>query len=298
MAALTVVMALIGTLPMGGLILLFLPLPLIILTYEHGLRSAVLALAVAAILLGFLGHPSLALTVFLFDGLVGIVMGSAMQRGEPAWRLFGQALLAGAVGLCSMWLLSKLLFRQDVFVLTMQGFEAAITEAFKFYQGLPLAAEQLELVKQMQEAMLQLVELAIPSLILMSILLSLFVNFQASRKIIALQGGSVAGLPPFASWRLPWYLVWFFIAALLLGGAGESLFQKVNFNIYILMMFLYVLQGLAVAAHLVGRGSLSRFWQGIILALAFLFFSQILFFVGLFDTWFDFRKLDRAKRGE
>jgi uncharacterized protein YybS (DUF2232 family) len=108
----------------------------------------------------------------------------------------------------------------------------------------------------------------------------------------------VAGLPPFASWRLPWYLVWFFIAALLLGGAGESLFQKVNFNIYILMMFLYVLQGLAVAAHLVGRGSLSRFWQGIILALAFLFFSQILFFVGLFDTWFDFRKLDRAKRGE
>ena len=185
LAAVTVAMALIGLLPLGGeLVLLLLPLPLSILTYQHGWKGAVLPLLVASLLLAFLGHISLALAVVLFYGLMGIALGNSLRKDAPLWIVFGGSAAAGAGGLASLWLLGKLIFKQDAFALMQQGLKTALGEAFKLYKSMPLASEQLKLLQQTQKMLLEMVDLAIPAMLALGLLLLLLVNFQASRKII------------------------------------------------------------------------------------------------------------------
>jgi uncharacterized protein YybS (DUF2232 family) len=297
LAAVTVAMALIGLLPLGGeLVLLLLPLPLSILTYQHGWKGAVLPLLVASLLLAFLGHISLALAVVLFYGLMGIALGNSLRKDAPLWIVFGGSAAAGAGGLASLWLLGKLIFKQDAFALMQQGLKTALGEAFKLYKSMPLASEQLKLLQQTQKMLLEMVDLAIPAMLALGLLLLLLVNFQASRKIIVSLGGSVVALPPFARWRLPWYMVWLFIAAFLLRSIGKGWLYQLSLNVYIVTMFLYVLQGLAIVAGQLSKWGLSRPMRTLILLLAYFFFGQILVLLGLFDTWFDFRKLGSAER--
>ena len=296
LAAVTVVMALLGMLPIGGEIsLILLPLPLTILTYEHGWRKAVLPLVAAAILLGFLGQLPLAFAVLVFYGLMGVVMGDALKKEEPLWRLFGQSLLAGTIGVVILWLLGKVAFGQDVFALMQKGMHEAMASAMKFYQSMNLSSQQQAMLEQMQKAIGELLDVAIPSMLLLAVMMLLVINFQVSRKIIGRMGGTVAQLPPLVRWRLPWYLVWIFIASFLLTGlGGGTIIYKLSLNIYVITMFLYGLQGLAVIANLFGRWGLTRSIKIFLMIVVFFIFGQLLVFVGLFDTWFDFRKLERA----
>jgi uncharacterized protein YybS (DUF2232 family) len=296
LAAVTVVMALLGMLPIGGEIsLILLPLPLTILTYEHGWRKAVLPLFAAAILLGFLGQLPLAFAVLFFYGLMGVVMGNSLQKEEPLWRLFGQSLLAGTLGVVILWFLGKVAFGQDAFALMQKGMHEAMAGAMKFYQSLNLSSQQQAMLEQMQKAIGELLDVAIPSMLLLAVMMLLMINFQVSRKIIGRMGGKVAQLPPLARWRLPWYLVWIFIASFLLTGfGGGTIIYKLSLNIYVITMFLYGLQGLAVMANLFGKWGFARGIKILLLMMVFFIFGQLLVFLGLFDTWFDFRKLERA----
>jgi uncharacterized protein YybS (DUF2232 family) len=297
LAAVTVVMALIGMFPIAGdLSLILLPLPLTILTYENGWRKAVLPLFAAAILLAFFGQWLLAFSVLFFYGLMGIVMGSSMQKQEPLWRLFGRSLLAGTGGIVLLWLLGKLVFRQDAFALMQQGLNEAMAGALKLYESMNLNSQQLAMLEQMQKALTELMNVAVPAMLLLAVMLLLLVNFQVSRKIIRRMGGDVSQLPPFTNWRLPWYLVWIFIASFVLASTGQGTIPyKLGLNIYMLTMFLYGLQGLAVAASFFAKWSLGRGMKTFLLIVVFFLFGQLLVFLGLFDTWIDFRKLEQAR---
>lgn len=296
LAAVTVVMALLGMLPIGGeFSLILLPLPLTILTYEQGWRKSILPLLASSIILAFLGQPMLAAAVFFFYGLVGVVMGNALKKDAPLWRTFGQSILAGTIGVVILWLLGRAVLKQDAFVLMQKGFREAVDGVLGIYQKLDLSSKQLALLEQGQEMLLEIVDVAIPAMILLGISMLLLINFQVSRRLIERMGGKVRPLPPLAYWRLPWYLVWVFIGCFLLTGfGGGTFFYKLGLNLYLLTTFLYALQGMAIMAHFIARLRLARGLKVLLLFMIFLAFGQLLVFLGLFDTWIDFRKIGQS----
>jgi uncharacterized protein YybS (DUF2232 family) len=99
--------------------------------------------------------------------------------------------------------------------------------------------------------------------------------------------------PEWWRWELPEQLVWAFIGAGGLYLTGRPGLQAVGLNGLIVLLALYFLQGLSIAAFVFKRYQLPRTLGA--LSVVLLLFQPLLALVvagvGLFDVWFSFRRL-------
>jgi len=106
-------------------------------------------------------------------------------------------------------------------------------------------------------------------------------------------------LPKFSLWQIPWYLAYGFIFGLIGVLFGEYFgpygffAYAVGLNLLLVFGTLYLVQGLAVINFFMDQRSMNSLARGAVVLLAI--FIQVLFqgisWLGVFDTWFDFRKL-------
>lgn len=102
------------------------------------------------------------------------------------------------------------------------------------------------------------------------------------------------GLPPFARWRLPFYLVWALAAGIGLLVTRRAPWADVGLNLTVLAAAILSVQGLAVQFHLSRRllppVGLVVYWTLMGLAFVPLLVTSVL--LGLADQWRDLRRLD------
>jgi uncharacterized protein YybS (DUF2232 family) len=110
-------------------------------------------------------------------------------------------------------------------------------------------------------------------------------------------GAAPRPISGFWTWRSPFSLVWVFAAGLagvLLGGAP---LRGIGANLLFFASMLYLGQGAAVLFVQFRRKRVPAAFQLLFLAVALLFAMPVFVLLtvgaGLFDTWFDFRRLDR-----
>jgi uncharacterized protein YybS (DUF2232 family) len=96
-------------------------------------------------------------------------------------------------------------------------------------------------------------------------------------------------------WKAPEFIVWFVIAGglILLLPVGDL--KLAGINLLIVTGTIYFLQGLAIVAFYLERWKLPFYVNGFVYAVLFLqqFASMAMVVLGLFDVWFDFRKLGK-----
>jgi len=111
-----------------------------------------------------------------------------------------------------------------------------------------------------------------------------------------------APIPRFREWQLAWYLAWGFLIGLaatvsygFFQGDQGRIALYVGLNLLVIFGSVYMIQGLAVAYWYLERLKLAGPVRAMLIALALL--AQALFLVltwiGVFDTWFNYRKLKR-----
>jgi hypothetical protein len=141
-----------------------------------------------------------------------------------------------------------------------------------------------------------LVEL-LPSLLLLSVLFNLTVAYFLSSKLGSKVGCHIPALPHFSRWRLSDY----FLGTVLLGAIFSLLHHPgvriVGHNLLAFGAGLYFFVGFSVAEFFLVKLNLPRLLKLLFYLLIFL--GQVLSLVllgvlGLFDSWFDFRKLRRG----
>ncbi len=105
-------------------------------------------------------------------------------------------------------------------------------------------------------------------------------------------------IQPFSQWRMPEWLVWFWIAAGAACFISRSLYSAMGMNALLVISFIYMISGISTAGFLFERFRLPRWlrwftwivvglqWYGLLLLVA----------LGLSDTWVDFRTRFRADR--
>ncbi|MCD6307690.1 MAG: DUF2232 domain-containing protein [Candidatus Latescibacteria bacterium] len=128
-----------------------------------------------------------------------------------------------------------------------------------------------------------------------------WLSFLAVRPVMAKFGEDPEGIPSFHDFRLPFHVIWLFLAAFGLLLSEIGLVFPVAMNLLIVTACLYMMQGLAVVVYYMNRlgvGRLPRvlFWLLFFVTIAFT--GLVLLFIGLFDTWFHLRSRGTAGAGQ
>ncbi|MDI3280255.1 MAG: DUF2232 domain-containing protein, partial [Bacillota bacterium] len=270
LAAITVILATVGLyLPIGYLSLV-IPVPIIVLVYRHGLEAGILVSVVAALLTGVLSHVLQGTVMVLALAAVGLAIGEAM-RGQLTP---GQVVAVGTAASLVVTLLTLglvfWLFGINELAELSKLLEESLRLSGDFYLRLGLVKP--EQLKQWQEALLHAFRTLLPSSLLLSAALTVYVNHWLAQKVLYKLGQPTPGFPPFAEWRLP--ALWRWPGVLLLAAAvGMHLLpspvaKAAGSNLLLLLAVIYYVQGLSILWFFLRQYRVSGFLRVVILLLA------------------------------
>ena len=299
LVAITVIMALIAVyMPVAGMVATLLwPLPIIVLIVRHGMKYGLLSIAAAAIIMTILITPASAVHMAAAFGPTSLALGYGFYRHLPASRILLYGMLASLAGIFLTAGLTLAL--TGINPLAMSKQLAAMTESteavFEMYAAMGMDASELQRLQEEFSNAMNYVALLIPVVLLLTGMISAWLNFAVGGRVLRRLGHDVAVLPPLDEWRLPKAILYLFAFALvgLYWGSSRDieLLQQVSLNVYVLSTIAGFIQGVAVLSKLL-RNRLRRwlFW----LIVVFIFFngaiSQLLAVCGLFDMLFDYRR--------
>jgi len=281
--------------PMAGLIgSAFIPVPLIVFHAKLGRWAAKLIAGTAFGCALLLGGP---LEGFFFGELllIGFVMGELMGRRGSLEKTAAVVCIAvilaslGAVLIASLW--------------TGQGPLAAVSETVRqhlelsllLYQQMGLSQDQLDFLENSLDIIQRVLVGILPALVIGSTLMVTWVCLLVSRRLCQRQNLPFPDFGALDRWKAPELMVWGVIgsgALLLVPSIGAKL---LGLNGLIVFMVIYFFQGIAIVAYFFQKKQIPRVARGVLYGLIAI--QQVVMLavigVGFFDTWFNFRKLEK-----
>jgi uncharacterized protein YybS (DUF2232 family) len=170
-----------------------------------------------------------------------------------------------------------------------RSFLVAIQEAGGVSQEVPLLEDALQ-------RLVPLMAKLAPGGVLASLLIISWLNLLILRRYRRLHKPSFAVWDEWSRWKAPEHLVWGVIASgfVLFLPAAPAL-KTVSLNVLVVLGTVYLLQGMAVLGFYFDRWKVPRFLRALLYGLVLLqqIATLLAIFMGLFDMWFDFRRLSQ-----
>ena len=287
-----------GLLPVLGVFLsLLCPVPFVLLRLRHGVSAMILALALTTLALGGLASPRQGLLFLLEFGVSAVFLAEGLRRGSRP-----EVVVTGVAALLTLGGIGVLVLTSDQWASPLaaiaQQVEGLLADMEALTARIGLSGEAAAPLYGSATRSRAFLLMAFPGLFFAGSLLT------ASGYILLLRGLTPrwaaqpggATLKPFR-WELPELLVWVFLGAGILYLTGLPWLQATGLNLLIILVALYFLQGLSIAAFLFQRFHLPRFLGALSVLLLFFqpFLALLVAGVGLFDVWFAFRHLSFPK---
>lgn len=299
LAALTVILLLPTIyLPLLGMITLFIwPVPITLLGVRHGLRTSVLAMLTAGLIVSILTHPITAGSLLLWLGLLGLALGYCFRRQWSPFRTLGVGTITVLISTLLLFLLSFFLLGVNPFSEGQLLMAESSAQVLEFYKGLGIAPEQLDKMQEQYQQMVEMFRYLLPATLLLGSVATAFINFSVARVVLGKLGQKVPGFPPFHTWRFPRSLLWGYLAGIVLVLAGdyygEDLLLEIGMNIQVIFNLILLLAGLTVVHNLLRR---YRLHTALLVVATFIllfnpFFSSLLSLLGIIDIVFNLRRL-------
>lgn len=258
-------------------------------TRKYGLKTS-LRLALLSIVITyalFLPEHSLTVAVYVKVALMGIILGDTnFFPGSFSRRLvvvaFPGVMLALIFGLP--------VILRGVPADIIERFRSEALEMYKAFMSEDQAINSANNAVDMFKGIFQ----AGFSVMVLGSLLYAWLSFHACRFLMARMGGTFDELPPFHLFRLPFHAVWVFLASFAALLAEYEPVFPIALNLLVIMVVLYLVQGLSVVMYHMNRLSLGRLPR--ILFWLFFFFTIVfsgifLIGIGLVDNWFNLRAI-------
>lgn len=278
---------------LGVFLSLLSPLPFVLLRLRHGLPGLALALTLTTVALGGLTSVQQGLAFLLEFGLPAILLAEGLRRASRP-----EAVVTGVAALLTLGGVAVLALASDQWARPLaavsQHVEALLADMEAFTLRMGLSGEGPPPLLGSVEKLRTFLLMAFPGLFFAGGLLTASGYVLLLRSLIRRWPAQLGGLtPPPFRWELPEFLVWAFIGAGILYLTGLPWPQAVGLNVLIILLGLYFLQGLSIAAFLFQRFHLPRLLaaMSVMLLLFQPFLMLLVAGVGLFDVWFAFRRL-------
>jgi hypothetical protein len=252
-----------------------------------------------------LAYGSLA-SELLTLAIPAMLMLPLIERSVSFGNVLMAALLVALPGFAVTELASRAFLGASYFADQFAQFEQMKVAVIAYYQHTPgVPAEALDGVRRGMEILTEIFTNFLPAKAVISIIIFFVLSilmfgrlrawgeFRRTREVSA-----SAGVYLFRNFSLPDWLLFAFVLSGL-APLATGMLQKVASNVLVVVLFLYLLQGLAIFRSLMASIGISG--MGLLFAflmLGFLSFTAgigpiLLTIAGLFDSFFDFRKFRR-----
>jgi uncharacterized protein YybS (DUF2232 family) len=277
---------------LGIVVSLLAPTPILLAILRYGLRIGLLSLGLSTLSLALL-FGSFQSTIFLAEyGVMALVMAEAIRR---QWSVEKTVLASTALpSVASAAVLVLLISSVDLNLGTVkQHFEEGLSQAFHQFLSEGDGPSKDALRTHIQEVFRTVVQL-LPALFVLSTAAGALLNYG----VVRILWRRLEGQPPLpemklAQWKAPEVCVWVLIAS----GIGSFVpfpsLQIVGLNMLLLVSLIYLIQGLGVMVFYLNRTSVPPILRSltfILLVIQPLLLLGVAAF-GLFDLWFDFRRI-------
>jgi uncharacterized protein YybS (DUF2232 family) len=279
------------TVPVAGLLPgIFTPLPVIFYSVKHGPKvgAGIVLITAAAIAAGI--DPGSGLLYLFQDGLVSLLLPLFILSGKGVARAQMLAVSATFVAILLAAVTYGVVTGIDLQSQLVKGIEKSIAQTIALYQQSGVKGDELEALRQAMKQGGALIERIFPAMSLVSLAGIAGLNVLALDRLRA----RLPGLPEFGDFsrfRNPDPLVWVLIVA----GFGMLIpaeaAHRVAVNVLVVTLFAYLLQGMAIVQHLVGRYAVPtamRYLLYVFLALQPYLLVGVAA-LGVFDLWGNFR---------
>jgi len=294
--------------PVIGIITIFLcPVPLVFMAIKYGYKSAILTGMVTAFLI-FVSSGPLQAIFFLFSfGVTGVSIGTFLRKRYKVGFIMAATTTISLLSTLVFLIISSNIFGYPLDIVRFGSIMAKTMEQkkadlIKSFETSRLPKEEIEKNKQALEQMilyLRSLDLLFPAMLIISSFVGSTLNLVVALKI--LNRFKVQGLPPipaFSRFRISWQYLWGFIFGYFLAAYRDLgiTANVVGRNILFIFSIIFFVQGLAVLYFYLKKAKLNSFVKTFILVMAFIFLRSPIMFVGMFEPFFDFRKLTVTKQ--
>jgi uncharacterized protein YybS (DUF2232 family) len=280
---------------MGFMAGIFTPLPTLLTFYRLGAPLGLWipagALGVGSALLLFLGMGS-SIPYLLEMIAFGLILGAGMRRDWSTERTLGTAgFLVFAVGAMAFWLANGGP-EGDLVSQVENELKQTVAATLEQYGGTSIDRQLIE--ESLQQFIPVMVKL-MPGISLATAVLIAWLNVLIARRYCRVHRVPLPRWPEWSQWKAPEVLVWVVIGCGFILLASDGTLRIVCLNVLIVLSTIYLFQGLSIVAFYSDRWKIPRLFRafiyGFLLLQQFATLGAVL--MGLFDMWFDFRRLSQ-----
>jgi len=283
-------------LPLMGLISsILIPLPVLVYRLKLGkYPGAFLPVTVFVITWSVMGRFSSTLLFFGELLLLGFVLGDVLSRRKSIEKTF---LHVGTVVLITT--LTMVFFfnrgaEQSLVTMVSTYIGQNLELTLKLYEQQGIPEDALLVIENSLDKIQYILVRILPGLITSGILLSIWFNILAARRLAPRLGFKFPDFGALNHWKTSDSMVWTVIGCGLLLLLPFQGLKLTGVNGLIVLMTLYFFQGIAIVSFYLEKRNFPLVIKS--LCYGFIFLQQILMLlviaVGFFDTWLNFRKLE------
>jgi uncharacterized protein YybS (DUF2232 family) len=301
LAAFTVLLLITIYAPVIGMIVNFvLPLPFILFAAKNDLKS-ILVFTIASLLISFIAGTIIALPLTLTYGFTGVVMGYLIQKNRSRTAILIAGSIIFLLSIVIQYVVSAALFHFNFIDELIKTMRDSLSMSSDILKGFGQQKESQKVLKQFEQA-LDLIKTLVPSLFVISSFFAVFFIQLLSVPILKRFGINMGNWKPFREISLPRSLLWYYLAAMILGmlihpqtGTYWNA-ALINLN-YILQMFM-LFQGLTFVFYYFHQRGAAKSLPIIITIMAFIMpiLLYIIGILGIIDLGFGLRRRAEKKQ--
>lgn len=284
----------------GSLGLVAAPLPLFVLTYRRGVRTAILAALVAGLVLTpIFGFPQGLVFVAAFAPL-GMVQGLVVRRGGKA--VARRAVALGAMVGLGVTVLSlvvtRLVFGLDPLQTVVEAQVRGAQAAAELSRRLGAPSQQVQQMEALAQQVPNLVRTILPAAVVLGVVVWAYGSYTLARHVMRRLGTELPGFAPILTWRLPAAGALAVLAPVLVGAVVQPRAPEVGrmlaANGFMASVLVFAFFGLLTMLHYLQSREVPR--PGRVLAVVVIFLlgdlgTFALVALGLVDFWLDLRRV-------
>jgi len=280
--------------PLGALIGVLSPFPLVFVYLQRGRQAGIALFALVFVVLLLLVGATQAMLFLAEYALMALLLGEMIRIQLPGDRCI--AISALVSGLVSIVLLVLLLGDQDTSV--KEFFEgqmrAHFSQSMEAFESMGENKVEAEEMKAFAEKAAEGFAASYPAFLLIGSLIGAVANYALIRITwMRIYGPGLFSGRAFSEWICPENLVWGFIlsgAALFL---GQGMVADAGLNVFLVMLCIYFAQGLSIIVYFLKVRKVPTFFWFVLFILIFVqpLLIGLVAGLGVFDIWADFRKL-------
>jgi uncharacterized protein YybS (DUF2232 family) len=277
---------------------LLVPIPILYFYSKMGRLPGVaifaLSLAVTLTVLTVL-HFHASFLYFSLLGLLGVILSETLRKNRSIEMTIiysgGTFLFLGLVVLLYLSLTSGEMPWSLIGVHVSQ----VVQENINLYSQAGVPKEQLNFIQENVDQITRAIVGLFPSIALVGTVFLVWVNILEGKWLFRMKRMWYPSFGDLSCWSVFDRAVWLLVIAGVLIMAPMVALRILGLNIMIVLLFLYMLQGLAIMSFFFRKKNIPVFLRvfGYFLVFAQQFLLLLVAGLGLVDTWVDFRKLDK-----